>query len=207
LHSMIESADSLRGQRKRETARALTDAARRLTSARGFTGFTVEELCTEVGVSRRTFFNYFESKENAIFGFALVDDAERALAEEFASQSGDIVDDFASMMIRRWALFDPVAEAPVVLAIIEEEPRLLKAAFAHLAANERRDIELIQRRMGDDGDESRVRAEVVVHVFGALVRMCMDELLQHHSPESFEDLLTRRLEIARSTLTPPQKAH
>ncbi|MGF6821342.1 AcrR family transcriptional regulator [Microbacterium sp. ZKA21] len=204
---MNESAESLRDQRKRETTRALTDAARRLTSERGFTGFTVEELCAEVGVSRRTFFNYFESKENAIFGFALVDDAERALADEFASQSGDVVEDFASMMIRRWALFDPVAEAPVVLAIIEEEPRLLKAAFEHLAANERRDIDLIQRRIGDDSDDSRVRAEVIVHVFGALVRMCMDELLQQHSPESFEDLLSRRLEIARSLLTPPQKAH
>lgn len=203
---MSESAESLRGQRKRETARALTDAARRLTGARGFTGFTVEEMCAEVGVSRRTFFNYFESKENAIFGFALVDDAERALAEEFASQSGDIIDDFASMMIRRWALFDPVSEAPAILAIIEEEPRLLKAAIEHLGANERRDIELIQRRIGTDV-ESRLRAEIIVHVFGALVRMCMDELLQHHSPESFEDLLTRRLEIARSTLTPPQKAH
>ncbi|HWV48022.1 MAG TPA: TetR/AcrR family transcriptional regulator [Microbacterium sp.] len=204
---MSESADTLRDQRKRETTRALTEAARRLTGERGFTGFTVEELCAEVGVSRRTFFNYFESKENAIFGFALVDDAERPLTDEFASQTGDIVDDFAAMMIRRWALFDPVAEAPVVLAILEEEPRLLKAAFDHLAANERRDIELIQRRLGDDGDDARMRAEVIVHVFGALVRMCMDDLLHRHSPESFEDLLTGRLEIARSVLTPPQKAH
>ncbi|WP_460795835.1 TetR/AcrR family transcriptional regulator [Microbacterium sp. GXF0217] len=203
---MSESADSVRSQRKRETARSLTDVARRLTSEHGFTGFTVEELCAEVGVSRRTFFNYFESKENAIFGFALVDDAERALDEEFVSQSGDIIDDFASMLIRRWALFDPVADAPAVLAIVEEEPRLLKAAFAHLAANERRDIALIQRRMGDDGDDAHARAEVIVQVFGALIRMCMDDLVQHRSSESFERLLTHRLEIARTTLTPSQKA-
>ncbi|MFB7250460.1 TetR/AcrR family transcriptional regulator [Microbacterium sp. NPDC056234] len=202
---MSDSADSLRDQRKRETARALTEAARRLTTAHGFAGFTVEELCADVGVSRRTFFNYFESKENAVFGFALMDDAEHAIAEDFVSQSGDIVDDFAAMLTRRWTLFDPIAEAPAVLAIVEEEPRLLKAAFAHLAENERRDVELIQRRIGDT-DGSRVHAEVIVQVFGALVRLCLDELLHRHSPDSFNDLLTRRLEIARSTLTSSQKA-
>ncbi|WP_243225074.1 TetR/AcrR family transcriptional regulator [Microbacterium sp. CIAB417] len=203
---MNESADSLRDQRKRETARALTDAARRLTADHGFSGFTIEELCAEVGVSRRTFFNYFESKENAIFGFTLVDDAERALAEEFAASSGDIVDDFAALLIRRWALFDPIADAPAVLAVVEQEPRLLKAAFEHLADNERRDIELVQRRAGADDAESGVRAEVVVHVFGALMRLCMDELLHHHSPEPFDALLLGRLEIARSTLGLSQKA-
>ena len=195
----------MRGQRKRETARSLTDAARRLTSERGFSGFTIEELCADVGVSRRTFFNYFESKENVIFGFALVDDAEHALAERFADASGEIVEDFADLLIRRWALFDPIADAPAVFAVIEQEPRLLKAAFEHLAANERRDIDLIQRRMGGKDSESRLRAEVIVHVFGALMRLCMDELLHRHSPDAFDELLRDRLEIARTTLTPSQK--
>lgn len=212
LHSMRERADSLREQRKRETSRALTDAARRLTTEKGFAGFTIEEVCAEVGVSRRTFFNYFESKENAVFGFATIDSSQEALEEEFAARRGDLLDDFLRLTIRRFDLFDPVEDAPAMFAVIEQEPRLLKAAFEHLAKNERRDVGLILRRTAEadrtaDAPDAQLRAEVVVHTVGALVRMSMDELLHRQSTEPFADLLTRRLDVARSLYAPSQKAH
>ncbi|MGN0042882.1 TetR/AcrR family transcriptional regulator [Rhodococcus sp. (in: high G+C Gram-positive bacteria)] len=50
------------------TRAALVEHARTLTARRGLAGFTVEELCEHVGVSRRTFFNYFASKEDAVLG-------------------------------------------------------------------------------------------------------------------------------------------
>lgn len=203
---MSESADSLREQRKRETSRALTDAARRLTTEQGFAGFTIEELCAEVGVSRRTFFNYFESKENAVFGFATIDSRQEALEEEFASQHGDLIDDFIELTVRRFELFNPVEDAPALFAVIEQEPRLLKAAFEQLAKNERRDMGLIVRRTGDAAD-AELRAEVIVHTVGALVRMSMDQLLHHQSTEPFGDLVARRLDLARSLYAPSQKDH
>lgn len=206
LHSMSESADSLREQRKRETSRALTDAARRLTTEQGFAGFTIEELCAEVGVSRRTFFNYFESKENAVFGFATIDSRQEALEEEFASQHGDLIDDFIELTVRRFELFNPVEDAPALFAVIEQEPRLLKAAFEQLAKNERRDMGLIVRRTRDAAD-AELRAEVIVHTVGALVRMSMDQLLHHQSTEPFGDLVARRLDLARSLYAPSQKDH
>lgn len=195
----------MREQRKRETARALIDAARRLTSERGFAGFTIEELCTEIGVSRRTFFNYFESKENAVFGFTVDDSREKALQERFAAQRGDLLDDFVEMMIRRFEIFNPIEDTAAMFAVIEQEPRLLKAAFTQLRRNEQRDMDLIVRREGDGADVG-LRAEVVVHTVGALARQSMDQLLRGHPPESFRDLLTRRIEIARSAFTPSQKA-
>lgn len=202
---MSESADSLREQRRRETTRALTDAARRLTTERGFAGFTVEELCAEVGVSRRTFFNYFESKENAVFGFATIDSRQEELESGFLSADGDLLDDFIRLTIERFGLFDPVEHANELFAVIEQEPRLLKAAFEQLAKNERRDIGLIVQRTGDQGD-TEVRAEVLVHTVGALVRLCMDQLLHHHSTDPFPDLIARRLELARDLFAPVQKA-
>lgn len=202
---MSESADSWREQRRRETTRALTDAARRLTTERGFAGFTVEELCTEVGVSRRTFFNYFESKENAVFGFAAIDSRQEALEADFVAQTGDLLDDFIALTIARFDLFNPLDDAPAMFAVIEQEPRLLKAAFEQLAKNERRDMELVVRRSGE-GADAELRAEVMVHSVGALVRLCMDQLLHHHSTESFSDLVSRRLDIARAVFEPSQKA-
>lgn len=202
---MEQGADSLRDQRKRETSRALTSAARRLTTEKGFAGFTVEELCADVGVSRRTFFNYFESKENAVFGFATIDSRQEALEATFLTESGPLLDDFLRLTILRFGLFNPLEDAAELFAVIEQEPRLLKAAFEQIAKNERRDTELIARRMGDE-EAAELRAEVMVHSVGALVRLTMDQLLHHHSTDSFEVLITRRLEIARSVYAPTQKA-
>ena len=202
---MSDSADSLREQRKRETSRALTDTARRLTSEHGFAGFTVEELCAEVGVSRRTFFNYFESKENAVFGFAALDPRQEALEADFRAQSGDLLDDFIALTIARFDLFNPLDDAPALFAVVEQEPRLLKAVFEQIAKNERRDMGLIVQRTGEGGD-AEIQAEVMVHSVGALVRLSMDQLLHHHSTDSFSDLLSRRLAVARTVYAPSQKA-
>lgn len=202
---MEQGADSLRAQRKRETSRALTQAARRLTTDRGFAGFTIEELCAEVGVSRRTFFNYFESKENAVFGFATIDSRQEELEEAFVAEHGDLLDDFMRLTILRFGLFNPLEDAAELFAVIEQEPRLLKAAFEQLAKNERRDVGLIVRRTGEAPD-AELRAEVMVQSVGALVRLAMDQLLHHQSTETFEALVTRRLDLARAVYAPTQKA-
>ncbi|AXL13088.1 TetR family transcriptional regulator [Microbacterium foliorum] len=185
----------MRDLRKRETIRSLTDIARRLTVDHGFSGFTVEDVCAEAGISRRTFFNYFESKENAVFGFTEIDPRLLELEEEFVMMEGDLLDDFVAIMLRRWALLDPLSDAPALMSVIENEPRLLRGAFERLAENERRDVALIVRR---EGESEMLRAEVVVHMTGALVRMAVDQLLHHHSTESIEDLVLRRLDVARA---------
>ena len=59
-------------------------AARVLTAEEGLNGFTIEQLCEDVGVSRRTFFNYFPSKEDAIIGHLLDEFPADAIAEFLA---------------------------------------------------------------------------------------------------------------------------
>ena len=200
---METSAESLRERRRRETASALTAAARRLTTERGFTGFTVDELCTEVGVSRRTFFNYFASKEHAVFGFTANDPRTEALDAEFLARDGDLLDDFVELSVRRFEVFNPIDDARPLFALIDQEPRLLKSLFDQLGENERRDRELVARRLGTKDVD--IRAEVLVHSVGALVRICMDRILHQDSPESFRDLIAQRLQVARSLLVPTQK--
>src|SRR6478735_6808726 len=72
LHSVEQSAPSgMRERRMAQTRQALTTHARELTAERGLHGFTIDELCEHVGVSRRTFFNYFDAKEHAVIGHPL----------------------------------------------------------------------------------------------------------------------------------------
>ncbi|MER5967841.1 TetR family transcriptional regulator [Streptomyces sp. NPDC002057] len=57
-------------QRKRQlVATELTEAALQLLALKGFDAVTVDEIATTAGVSKRTFFRYFGSKEDVVVQF------------------------------------------------------------------------------------------------------------------------------------------
>lgn len=50
------------------TAHRITTTAQQLVLEHGLDGFTMEQLAERVGVSRRTLFNYFPGKDDAVLG-------------------------------------------------------------------------------------------------------------------------------------------
>ncbi|MCC6804309.1 MAG: TetR family transcriptional regulator [Anaerolineae bacterium] len=77
----VPSAPEKLKARKRQVVRdALSDAAAELFCKRGFEAVTVEEIAQAAGVSRRTFFRYYESKEDVMVE-RLDRDGERFIAE------------------------------------------------------------------------------------------------------------------------------
>ncbi|WP_306316981.1 MULTISPECIES: TetR/AcrR family transcriptional regulator [unclassified Streptomyces] len=58
---------SLREAKKHRTREQLRDTAIRLAAEHGPGAVTVQDICRAVGVSPRTFFNYFDAKEDAFF--------------------------------------------------------------------------------------------------------------------------------------------
>ena len=57
------SPESLRERKKRETRQLLTDTATEMFLAKGFDGVRVSEIAEACGVSEKTVFNYFPTKE------------------------------------------------------------------------------------------------------------------------------------------------
>ena len=65
---MQKSEVSLRERRKDRTWKAIHESAQQLVQERGLKGTTTEEIAVSAGVSPRTFFNYFATKEDAVLG-------------------------------------------------------------------------------------------------------------------------------------------
>jgi AcrR family transcriptional regulator len=105
----------LRATKKHETRRALGFAAFELATERGLHGFVVEDVTDRVGVSRRTFFNYFNRKEEAV-----------------AAVGGFVFDDGLVELVRRPAdepLFDSL-RAVAKLVSGPENLDMISRAFA-----------------------------------------------------------------------------
>ncbi|WP_338597731.1 TetR/AcrR family transcriptional regulator [Saccharopolyspora sp. SCSIO 74807] len=190
-------------QRRMRTAQRLTTAARRRTAEQGLPGFTVDEICDEAGISRRTFFNYFASKEDAVLGFTTLWDQheleERFAAEGAGNASGHserLPEDYAALIVARWTEIGLTPEHVAdLVAAIDREPRLLSRLFESLRARERADVELVQRRAGLPAGD--LRAEVVVQVVSALGGACMREFLCPGNSDPLRTIMERRLGAAR----------
>ena len=65
---MSQSDSGLRARKKLQTRKALIEAAMRLYRANGYEGVTVAAIAREADVAPRTFFGYFESKEDVFLG-------------------------------------------------------------------------------------------------------------------------------------------
>ncbi|MEU8007736.1 TetR family transcriptional regulator [Catellatospora sp. NPDC049111] len=133
-----------REQHKQHTREALEDAALALFARQGFEQTTVEDIAAEVGVSVRTFFRYYASKQHVLFGdvgHSRVEQLRAALAARPGGEpplesvravldGADITDEAQLGQIR--ARLRLLTEQPTLLSaylVISEELRSLVSRF------------------------------------------------------------------------------
>jgi AcrR family transcriptional regulator len=169
MHGMQESdePEGLRARKKRARLEALVDATHRLAGEHGLDHVTVEAVCAEVGVSVRTFFNYFESKDDAVLGMAHWR-IDPVAAEAFAAggPSGDLLPDM-QVLVASVLDHPPLGKERMERAfeVAKGHPELFVRAYTHVQGLPDEIAALVRRRLGPATDES------VVTMVGALLML------------------------------------
>ncbi|WP_187975410.1 TetR/AcrR family transcriptional regulator [Corynebacterium poyangense] len=88
---MAECEPSLRESKRQATRAAIEDQATALAEKHGVNNITVEDICSAVGISKRTFFNYVDSKETAVLGAPPRVPSEEEKAEFLSAEHSNIL--------------------------------------------------------------------------------------------------------------------
>lgn len=120
-------AEGLRERKKRQRRDALIDAAQQLVLEHGLDAVTVDDVCAAVGVSTRTFFNYFPSKDDAVLGIEDLSIPDEAAARFVDGRpTGVLLDDLEALVAELLAHHGMSPErVHRALRIVEREPRLI----------------------------------------------------------------------------------
>ena len=125
----------------------------RLFAEQGFDDTTVDQIATEAGINKRSFFRYFASKGSVLWG--AFDDEVEALRAELASAPPDL-----SIMeaIRKAVVAvnhyrpEDVPELRTRMNLIGSSPGLSAGAATHYDAWERAVADFVARRTGQPAD-------------------------------------------------------
>lgn len=175
LHPMnaSESAPGLRERQKAARRDALVAAAQVLVGENGLDGVTVDDICERAGVSTRTFFNYFESKDDAVLALGPWT-ADADAVESFASggPTGVLLDDVEHLVA---ALVDRPAvgreRMTRAMELARTDHRLLERQVAAFARHHGEVAALVARRLGVD--QSHPDADLVTHLVLSLAHTAM----------------------------------
>jgi AcrR family transcriptional regulator len=172
---MTPKTEGLRERRRRETQQEIHLAALRLTQERGFDKVTVEMISAEAGVSPRTFFNYFPTKEAAV-----VQPPPRLQADEVAAfttggsaQTREVLVDLIGLLQRHLADNPPQRDVlHSTWALSREHPAVLAAMLAGFEGFERHLAETVAARTGETPQDETPRLIAALAV--AAIKTGMD---------------------------------
>jgi AcrR family transcriptional regulator len=183
----------LRERKKVATRQALHEAAVRLAIAHGADKITVEAVADEAGVSRRTFSNYFASKEEAL----LHGDHQRiavligmVAARPAGERPWEALTEAAREFYRQVGELDPAWVAQT--RMLRSRPALLTQQLNTFAAVERELAAAVAAR-ADKPDPSGVRARLTAATFMTSLRVALHIWLDAPADTSLPDLVDRAL--------------
>ncbi len=127
-----------RERKRRETLQRITDAGVKLFSTKGYDETTLDEIAAAAGISRRTFFHYFKSKDDILLSL------QRGMGERVAAALADQPADALPLAAARDALLSVLAPmATEEMLAIDKLMRSSEAVQARKHASYKQDEETL----------------------------------------------------------------
>ena len=210
MNDSATSGSGLRQRKRAATRGAITATARALTAERGLNGYTVEEVCEAAGISRRTFFNYFPTKEDAIIGHA-DDDVPADIIDEFVaggsdSPSGEISPTLFRDLVRlSLQLSEHMSaseeETRQLIAVVKKEPQLILRIMGVTEQREAQFARDVARREGVPADHPVVQMAVVL--LGTIARKSSMAYFSDGNTRPYQELLMENISAASLLFSQP----
>jgi AcrR family transcriptional regulator len=200
----------LRERKRAATRAAVTAVARALTAERGLNGYTVEEVCERADISRRTFFNYFPTKEDAIIGHA-DDEIPEDVVEEFvasgsSSPPGEISPTLFQDLVRlslklSERMTASEEETRQLIGVVKKEPQLILRIIGATGEREAQFALDVARREGVARDHPVVQMAVVL--LGTIARKSSTTYFSDGNTRPYAELLMENISAASQLFSQP----
>lgn len=197
MHYVLKSA-TRRAVARRATSRHIARCALRLADERRLDGFTMDDLAREAGVSRRTLFNYFSGKVDAVLGPVPEPPAEAMTLFRSGGPHGDLVEDLGELVNAMLATEELDREDVARhRRLLSSDPKLIVATHDRMHRLSEQIVEMTIAREGPDF--RRRRARVAVAVLAALFDTALEDFLsdprKRDLPHHFNDNLRTAREL------------
>src|SRR5580692_1893728 len=179
--------EGLRERKKRETRQRIAETGLKLFVARGYEGTTLEAIAEAAGISRRTFFYYFKSKEEVLLawqGSGFVEALRPAMLEESPHQ--------APLDAVRHCLLKLISRYEIKESIIVD--RLLRSTEALRARKQAVYLDMEQALLGAMCElwpepKQRASLQIVAMVSIGAMRLAMETWRQENGKRSLAKYL------------------
>ncbi len=195
MHPVTSSA---RTRHREQTSARIARCAQRLTDERGLDGFTMEDLADAAEVSRRTLFNYFPGKVDAVLGPE--PELRPRAVELFRAKgpSGDLVTDLRVLLgdLLEAELDSDLQDRDQLLMwrrMLKRNPRLMAAVHERYEALSATTVAHVAAREGAGYDLQRARVAV------AVLAVILDTSLQAFLDDPAERPLNKHFDEALAT--------
>lgn len=192
-------------ERNRERTRAeLAAAALALFVERGFDAVTVDDIAEGAGVSRRTFFRYFESKEDAVLPYEedRLDQLRDALADRPRGEPVLLSIRHATMAIGIELSQEPLrrTESLQRMRIIEANPSVHARSLELQSRMESEICQLVADHLGVEASTS-LEANVVAGASIAAIRAAAHVWLSTGGTGEFTDMVDQAYDVLDTGLS------
>jgi len=212
----MANGGGLREASRRTVRTQLAETAEALFIAKGFEETTVDQIAEAMGISQRSFFRYFASKDDVILDNLdrLSDELAAVVAARPAHEpEWDSLRRAFECVAERFADRERREHGAAVQRIIEESPHLLAAYLRRLDRIQQRLTEVLLERAaarGPGGASDPVVMRAMVGAAFACLHAAISQVAAGGDPERFVPHLDRSMDALRpaggTTRVPAQRS-